>query len=41
MWRERHEESSPTYDRWLRAGGWRLVAAAGSGAAPQVALAQQ
>jgi len=28
MWRERDQASSPTYRRWLAAGGWRLVAAA-------------
>lgn len=25
MWRERHAESSPTYDRWLERGGFRLI----------------
>jgi soluble lytic murein transglycosylase-like protein len=25
MWRERHAEESPTYDRWLQRGGSRLI----------------
>ncbi len=25
MWRERHAKTSPTYDRWLERGGFRLI----------------
>jgi soluble lytic murein transglycosylase-like protein len=28
MWRERHAETSPTYERWLERGGQRLINAA-------------
>jgi hypothetical protein len=37
MWRERRDVECPTYDHWLRAGGWRLVTAATEAPVEQIA----